>query len=387
MTKVLFIAPYLPNESGSGGAIRTRHIWEDLKCFYDADFVLADSGSRDLACMVAFRKNDNLVGRVPINVWVKPESFRRQAFNEQIRDIIESGQYQYIVVRYYFTAYWLGITGLSNLVIDCDDCLVEANRGIRTLFRNNFIARANYYFSYFWVEARYKRDIAKCPVVMFSKNEGDVKWRSNFHVLENRIDEQEGEKSAPTKDDTLTILFIGLLGYYPNYIGLDQFIDRSWPAIYKNLHGKVCLRIVGIGLPDAFRLKWACIPGISYLGYLESLEEAYRDVDVSIVPTHQGSGTHLKVLESMARRVPVVVSPKAHRGFENDLIDNKSLMVAIDDEDFSNKIVYLSNHANFRRELSENARAAVEMKYIYKKGDMRLKNILMNIDNAGEPNA
>lgn len=46
--------------------------------------------------------------------------------------------------------------------------------------------------------------------------------------------------------------------------------------------------------------------GIKFLGFVKDLEAVYAECDFSIIPIRYGSGTRIKVIESISKNVPIV---------------------------------------------------------------------------------
>jgi len=95
--------------------------------------------------------------------------FSRPRLNRKIEELLNKTKYDYIFVRYYLTAYWLGPIGLNNIIIDCDDCLIETNKQIETLlakqqFKRLFLSTTNRLTGH-----RYLTDLKKCKAVLFAK--------------------------------------------------------------------------------------------------------------------------------------------------------------------------------------------------------------------------
>ena len=78
--------------------------------------------------------------------------------------------------------------------------------------------------------------------------------------------------------------------------------------------------------------------------------------------TSSGGGTRLKVLNALARGIPVVASTVAAQGLE--VVAGEHLLVGGGDSEMVDAIELLLRDANHWRTLSENARALVRSRYV-----------------------
>ncbi|MCA9131933.1 MAG: glycosyltransferase [Planctomycetales bacterium] len=100
------------------------------------------------------------------------------------------------------------------------------------------------------------------------------------------------------------LLFVGLMNYPPNVQGISWFRRNVWPLI-RERQPSACLDIVGKDPPPEIA-AWHGQQGIAVHGFVPELAPFYGLASASIAPLHSGSGTRLKILESLAFGVPVV---------------------------------------------------------------------------------
>ncbi|WP_045860054.1 glycosyltransferase [Teredinibacter purpureus] len=378
MKKLLFISPYLPLMSGSGGVMRTYQIYEELKVSFEVDFMLADPATRNVKDIGPFKRENNFLGTVLENCWKPLKVWARPGLHEKVKEALAGSTYDYVFVRYYSTAYWLGLIGLEKLILDCDDCLSETNGQAVQMLSRKPVRRSIFRCICHLINLRYVKDLSRCKAVLFAKKSGAIKWSENYYECPNKIFPVSGIDSSfqDTKDRCLTVLFIGMLGYYPNYHGLDHFIRHVWKRVCDEVGCDVKLKIVGAGLPEEYACAWRSDTSIELCGYVEDINRAYEGVDLSVVPMYQGSGTHIKVIESLLRGVPTVVTPLAHRGFECSLADGESLLVAKDDDEFRGKVVRMLMDKAFATDIAENGKRSVENKFLYSPGNMKVVEMM-----------
>lgn len=107
-----------------------------------------------------------------------------------------------------------------------------------------------------------------------------------------------------------TFMFLGKLDWEPNKDGLLWFLTSIWPNVDKS---KSVLKIAGSGqlgiLAEHIKQE-----GIEFLGLIKDINEIYSISDCSIVPIQYGSGTRIKVIESVSKLVPIISSDMGVQG-------------------------------------------------------------------------
>ena len=64
--KILFITPFLPVNNGSGGAIRSFQLYEDLRSFSDVDVLIANGCGISFPVLKKFKQDHSYVGHAEI---------------------------------------------------------------------------------------------------------------------------------------------------------------------------------------------------------------------------------------------------------------------------------------------------------------------------------
>jgi glycosyltransferase involved in cell wall biosynthesis len=105
---------------------------------------------------------------------------------------------------------------------------------------------------------------------------------------------------ARTVNGELTLGFLGKLDWMPNRQGLSWFLDKVWPHV-----SGLRLRIAGSG-HARWLGRYKDLPGIEWLGRVNSIDAFYSGIDASIVPLFIGSGTRVKVIEASRFAVPCI---------------------------------------------------------------------------------
>lgn len=108
----------------------------------------------------------------------------------------------------------------------------------------------------------------------------------------------------------LKLLFLGKMDWAPNRDGLKWFLEEIWPKVD---HTKFELHIVGSG-DSSWGTELFKQPSIKFFGFVKDLDAAYAQCDFSIIPIRYGSGTRIKVIESISKGVPIVSTDMGVQG-------------------------------------------------------------------------
>lgn len=124
------------------------------------------------------------------------------------------------------------------------------------------------------------------------------------------------------------ILFVGGFGHAPNFDGVKWFINDCMPKILES-EPDLVLHIAGNNPPD--ELLTMQNKNIVVDGFVsdERLNELYNQVRLVVVPLRYGAGIKGKVIEAMAKGVPVVTTDVGAEGIDCPglIIDNTMLKV------------------------------------------------------------
>jgi glycosyltransferase involved in cell wall biosynthesis len=181
-------------------------------------------------------------------------------------------------------------------------------------------------------------------------------------VLPNIPDPALLDQPAPAFADTEpVILYFGTLSWQPNIEGLMRVLTSIFPAVRKTVPD-ARLIVAGAGASRALRERVHATDGAEFRGRVEDPEPLYREARVLVDATRSGGGTRLKVLNSLARGVPVVASDVAAEGI--DAVNGKHLLIVDSDERLADAITSLLQAKERWQTLSQNGRALVRARYI-----------------------
>lgn len=173
-----------------------------------------------------------------------------------------------------------------------------------------------------------------------------------------------------------TVLFTGLLHYKPNVDAVMFFVRDVLPLIRRR-RPAVRLVVVGRG-PVASELARAARHGVIELREsVSSVLPYFARAKVSVTPLRLGSGTRLKILESLAAGCPMVSTTIGAEGL--DLVSGRDLLLADTPEHFAGAVVRLLEDRDYARALAAHGRATVSREYDWRDIERQFQQILAGV--------
>ena len=188
----------------------------------------------------------------------------------------------------------------------------------------------------------------------------NVGIRQRVHVVPNAI----STPAAATRTSAETVprecvLFIGDYQYEPNVRAANRLVMRIWPRVRQTcpdatlvVAGRTPENVAGFSAPP---------PGVSYPGFVLSLDQLYARTGLVCCPLMMGGGTRLKLLEAAAYAKPIVSTRIGAEGLA--LRDGQEVLLRDDDASFAEACVMLLQDHALSQRLGQAARAMVESLY------------------------
>ncbi len=145
---------------------------------------------------------------------------------------------------------------------------------------------------------------------------------ARIHVVPNGVDVSYYSDNQPVGNPA-EILFVGSMDYHANVEAVVWFVASVWPILKAAIPG-VVFRIAGRDPSPEVRALAA--PDVLVTGTVDDIRPFYARAGATVVPLRVGSGTRLKILESMAAGVPVVSTRLGAEGIE--LQDKSDIFLA-----------------------------------------------------------
>lgn len=179
---------------------------------------------------------------------------------------------------------------------------------------------------------RYERSILERFDTVFVVSERDRRALlelgevpEDVRVLPNVPDPALGERPPLDPAPEPVLLFFATLSWPPNAEGLTRFITEGLPPLLERVP-RARLVVAGSDAPEALIRLAQRARGVEYAGPVDEDERLYRRARCFVDVAVGGSGSRVKVLNALARGLPVVTTAEGAEGLE--VVAGEHLLVA-----------------------------------------------------------
>ena len=224
-----------------------------------------------------------------------------------------------------------------------------------------------------WVYAREARCLRRFELdverrcrasVLVSENEAALFRRlapdAKIHAIGNGVDTDPHGSGAPANNDKDSIIFTGVMDYFPNVDGVQWFANEILPLVARK-RPEAEFIIIGKNPAPAVRKLAGKSARVKVTGYVPDIKKYLSSAAVAVAPLRIARGIQNKVLEAMAAGVPVVATTPASEGI--DARPGADLLIADDAREFSSHVIRLLEDAEFRAQLANSALERVREHY------------------------
>jgi glycosyltransferase involved in cell wall biosynthesis len=169
-------------------------------------------------------------------------------------------------------------------------------------------------------------------------------------VIPNGIDTAEFA-SSDALPHAGTIVFSGLMSYYPNQQGIRWFLDEVLPLILEN--GRSARVIIAGASPPRW-LKACASDRVEVTGSVPDIRPYLQRATAVIAPLLIGGGTRVKILEAQAMGRPVVSTSVGAEGL--GLQHGESILIADDAKSFAARVVDVLDNRDLAEHVAANGR-------------------------------
>lgn len=397
MKKTLIICPDYPLPENNGSNIRTMNFVRFFMQFGPVDIaycrtLLKAEKSNSIFRNKYFLKPVNrskglkrqLINSVISGVPIPLKNITTESQNFLLSLIIEN-DYDYIVVRYVNICsclFRLTEKYRQKIILDVDDILsgtlYEAKFGSINKIFKKYAMNVNRRFL-----AKYEKKCLKLGTPLFCSEEDQQEleksedMNESFVVPNIFIDKSFDHYSFGdgfTKGNIL--LFVGVLSYRPNYEGLTWFINTIFP------HFKIEYpdgKLIVVGRTPAVPLKKMCedSEGVDLHTDVPDVKEFYKQCRGAIIPLLAGSGTRIKILETIRANRPVISTPKGAEGL--DVKNDRDILIFETANEFLCCYKKINKKEKYHS-LVQNARYTVSSKYSEKKFNDVMERVIGSIE-------
>lgn len=217
--------------------------------------------------------------------------------------------------------------------------------------------------------------------------------RRDYDVFRQDIDDRKlfvvsnGVQSAfleagTAQEEPESMVFTGLMSYYPNNHGILWFLKEVFPLILKQLPRS---RVFVVGKNPSQDLRRHESERVMVTGYVEDVRPYMARAQVFIIPLLIGGGIRGKALEAMAMRKPIVTTSLGCEGIQ--LRHNDSALFADTPEEFAASVVKLFQDGALRRKMTDTAYQTVLQEYNWSSKGEDLQRVYEFAVKNGHANA
>jgi polysaccharide biosynthesis protein PslH len=156
------------------------------------------------------------------------------------------------------------------------------------------------------------------------------------------------------------VVSVATMFYPPNVEGVEWFGRAVWPTVARQAPAARFF-VVGARPPASIRDLARSGGSIVVTGYVGDLEPILSRSAVLVVPLRVGSGMRVKILEALARGLPVVSTTLGVEGI--DVVPGMHLLVADQPDEFARAVIRLLTERDLAERLARSGRTLVENRY------------------------
>jgi glycosyltransferase involved in cell wall biosynthesis/GT2 family glycosyltransferase len=165
---------------------------------------------------------------------------------------------------------------------------------------------------------------------------------------------------AHARPDTSTVLFAGHLGYLPNVDAVNWLTSDIWPRV-RRAAPEARLIVAGRHPTPELRSAVGRAAGVELVADPVSMDRVAARASLTVAPLRLGSGTRLKILESMAWGLPVVSTTIGCEGLE--VVELEHLLIGDSADQLADAIVRGLRDAPLWRRLRQAGRQLIADRY------------------------
>lgn len=379
--RILFLTPEFPYPARGGGTIKSSTLITHLKLKHEVDLMcfrrseLSDeqtSWANAIGEVVTVeaqgeRTAANLLRSYAAGIPLSILRNRNARFAELVLQLLGRRPFDAVFVDSWLMAQYLPRTfqGLRTLhqhnaeyVMWQRQAAYESNPLRRALVRNES-ERVR----------RYESSILRGFDVVFAVSELDRRALRDVGVEPGRLEllpnvPEPGMLERPplsARGADHVLLYLATLSWQPNLQGLRHFLLHTFPILRGRMPGARLL-VAGRGAPrDLVRLA-SRVQGVELVGAFDDPEPLYRRARAFIEVARGGSGTRLKVLNALARGLPVVTTPDGAEGL--DIRPGVHALVGSTPAELSDALARVMSDDAIWTSLADNGRRIVRERYV-----------------------
>jgi len=394
--KVLFLIHLLPYPLNSGGKIADFKTLEYLSENHDVDLVCHAWSRQDWAhenmfrgmtrrfVMLDLKRKRVLPHFLLNNMRGRPHYIYRDVsapMRRTVREMLRDNDYDLILADGYMSPYVLSPDFRGKRVLEKHNIDAEIVSRFGALQANPLKRALLSFESANLMRFELKSVAGVDRVITFTENDreslvrqgGDGRKISVIHPF-SLVDDLHPQETDPQSRD---IVHIGTGHWPPNVDGLIWFAGEVFPKITRVVP-EARLKIIGKEPPPEIR-RLDDGKRVIVCGYVENLEDIYRQTGAFIVPLRIGSGIRLKILEALALCLPVATTSIGCEGIGVE--HGRHVLIGDTAEDFARCATELLLDPPLRKRLGREGRDFILARFGWEKRVRLLEELILCDDN------
>ena len=198
-------------------------------------------------------------------------------------------------------------------------------------------------------------------------------------VIPNAADvEYYQSRATDPLPDVRTVVFFGLLSYFPNVDGVTYFVQEIWPRIAE-ADPKARLKIIGGQATGS--LQALVRPGVELTGFVPDLRPHLAEAAAVVVPLRLGGGTRLKIVEAMAMGKAIVSTTLGAEGIE--AVRGRDILIEDEPAAFAAAVGRLLADSSLAASIGQSARRLAVERYAWSGAAQALEGFYRRILEGG----
>jgi glycosyltransferase involved in cell wall biosynthesis len=165
-------------------------------------------------------------------------------------------------------------------------------------------------------------------------------------------------------DTAPRFLFVGSFNHRPNRLAAAFLVDTVWPDL-SSAFPRSRLILAGRGSRAFLRRRAGLASwkdrGVDALGFVDDLTALFRECHLFVAPLPEGGGIKIKILEAMARGIPVVTTPVGAEGICTP--GDEAMVIAPCDDQFAPACLEAVRNPEAGRDRARRARKLMEDRF------------------------
>lgn len=214
-----------------------------------------------------------------------------------------------------------------------------------------------------WRARRWERQVFAQAAQVLAVTEEDARAMrrlsaTSVAVVVNGVD-CRAFASVQAEPDSQRVLFVGNYEYAPNRDAVQWALDEVFPRLWQRWP-QARFVVAGYALPDDWAQRWND-PRIEWLGFVEDLPALQSRCAAFLAPLRHGGGSKLKVIEALAAGLPLVSTAQGVSGLA--VADRQDYLAGESAQELADALAEVLGDAAFARRLADNGRNYVNREH------------------------